>query len=160
ELLEIFRRSRPGASNERLYQYIATDYRVTSEVVRIAERKAAHGKAPVFVYRFDKETPVRRLGSVRSLEVPYVFDNLDVSEAITGADPDRHALAGKIGAAWTAFAREGAPHTRGVLPEWPAYTVDSRRLMILDDVCAVADDPQREARLAIEALRTAQRARA
>jgi para-nitrobenzyl esterase len=49
------------------------------------------------------------------------------------------------------FMRIGDPNGGG-LPQWPAYTVDNGETMILDDVCEVKNDPDREARAVIPDL--------
>ena len=103
------------------------------DVTTVAARKAAAGKAPVFLYRFEKETPVRegKLRSPHGLEIPYVFDTLDVSEAITGTGADRYPLAAQMSRAWASFARNGDPNYLG-LPAWPAYDTDTRAVIVFD----------------------------
>jgi para-nitrobenzyl esterase len=39
--------------------------------------------------------------------------------------------------AWAEFARSGRP-SHGELPEWPAYDLEERALMVFDDECLVA----------------------
>ena len=157
ELVALYRKRRPSVSNEHLYQLIASDYWFTVDVATVAARKAAAGKAPAYVYRFDKETPVRdgKLHSPHSLEIPYVFDTLDVSEAITGKEADRYPLAVQMSRAWASFARHGDPNYLG-LPVWPAYTAEQREVIVFDKICRVLKDPYREERLAIEAIKQRQ----
>jgi para-nitrobenzyl esterase len=155
DLIALYRKNRPSADNTFLYQLIASDYWMTSDLVTTAERKAAAGGAPVFVYRFEKETPVRKLRSVHSLEIPYVFDTLHLAEVLTGSGPERQALATRMSRAWASFARSGDPNYPG-LPAWPAYSAQQRGVMVFDDVTRVVNDPYREERLAIEAIRKRQ----
>jgi para-nitrobenzyl esterase len=156
-LIALYRKRRPSISTEHLYQLIASDYWFTVDVATVAARKAAAGKAPVFVYRFDKETPVRggKLRSPHSLEIPYVFDTLDVSEAITGKEADRYPIAAQMSRAWAQFARSGDPNFLG-LPVWPPYTTATRDVIVFDNLCRVLKDPYREERLAIEAIKKQQ----
>lgn len=158
-LIALYGKSHPAVSNEHLYQLIASDYWMSSDVVTLAERKSAAGAAPVFVYRFEKETPVRggQLHSVHGLEIPYVFDNLDAptAPALTGTEADRYPLARTMSLAWTAFARTGAPNGEG-LAHWPAYTAEQRNVMIFDTTTRLAIDPYCEERLAIAAIRKRQ----
>jgi para-nitrobenzyl esterase len=51
-----------------------------------------------------------------------------------------------MSAAWTAFARNGAPDTAS-LPPWPAYEVGQRSTMVLDTECAAEHDPAGEERM-------------
>ena len=87
----------------------------------LAERKAAQAKAPVWMYRFDWETPAfgGRLKSPHSMEVPFVFDTLSViGEAHQKAGAQ--ALADRVSKTWATFARKGDPNNKS-LPAWPAY---------------------------------------
>ena len=47
--------------------------------------------------------------------------------------------------------KTGRPERRG-LPAWPRYTSAKGETMVLDDVCAVKNDPDREARKALPAV--------
>jgi para-nitrobenzyl esterase len=47
--------------------------------------------------------------------------------------------------------RAGDPNGGG-LPDWPRYTAAKGEVMILDDVCEVRHDPDREARRALPPL--------
>jgi carboxylesterase type B len=78
---------------------------------RKAERKAKLGRAPAYVYQFEKRTPVRdgKLKVPHTLEIAYAFDNIELSTAVTGTGADKQALADKMSAAWVAFARTGDP---------------------------------------------------
>ena len=114
--------------------------------VLLAERKAARGKAPVWMYSFDWETPAfgGRLKSSHSVEVPFVFDTLHViGEA--HRKPGAQALADRVSKTWATFARNGDPANEAI-PAWPAYTAGRRATMLLDDECRVVDDPDGEVR--------------
>jgi para-nitrobenzyl esterase len=122
----------------------AANFQVRSTV--LAERKAQRGKAAVWMYRFDWETPAfgGRLKSPHSMDVPFVFDTLGVI-----GEPHRkpHAqdLADRVSAAWASFARNGNPGNKSI-PAWPAYTADKRATMVFNDQCQLADDPDSEVR--------------
>ncbi len=152
-IITIFRHANPGASNQLLYQLISSDNWLTVNVARAAERRAALGGAPTFVYHFRKTTPVRdgKLNVPHTLDIPYVFDNIALSTAIAGDGPDKHALAEQVSSAWANFARTGVPDAQG-WPAWPAYTPDRRQVLVINDRSEVVSDPRRAERLAIAAL--------
>ena len=52
-----------------------------------AERKAALAKAPVYKYYFQWYSPVRegKLRSYHTLDIPFVFDNVDIAESMVGS---------------------------------------------------------------------------
>jgi para-nitrobenzyl esterase len=146
-LLEVYARTRPGTSPaERLTALMTDRFRVGS--IRLAERKAAGGPGPVFMYRFDFTTPVLegRLGAPHALEVAFCFDNLSKTR-LHGGRPEAPALAERVSEAWLAFARTGDPNHPG-LPSWPAYDTGRRATMLFDVDCRVADDPGAEERRA------------
>ena len=118
--------------------------------MKIAERRAALGKGPVYLYYFRWETPVDggRLRSPHTMEIPFAFDNVKVSARLTGGGPEAIALADKISDAWIAFARTGNPNTKK-LPSWPAFNPSERPTMVFNNVSTVENDPIRAQRLAL-----------
>ena len=155
KLIALYKREFPDASNVRLFQLIGTDNWLTANVALVAERKAALGAAPAYVYHFEKPTPVHegKLGVPHTLEVSYVFDNLDgpTDDLVTGRGKDRYPLADKMSRAWTNFARTGNPNVSG-LPHWRPYSAADRAVMIFNDQCKLVVDPHAEARRAIAEL--------
>ena len=103
------------------------------------------GKAPVFLYYFTWHSPVRdgKLRSFHTLEIPFVFDNLEAGVPMIGSGPDRGAMADRISSAWVAFARAGNPNNAG-LCHWPAFNSTERATMIFNTECQVANDPNGE----------------
>jgi para-nitrobenzyl esterase len=147
-VLEAYRSGRPDATPMQLYVAMGTDrFRVGS--IRIAERLAAVGSAPVWMYRFDYESPLwgGRLGAPHAMEIPFVFDNLGVEGGLSlhGDRPDAQDLADRVSEAWLSFARTGDPNHRG-LPSWPQYDADRRATLMFDSACAVVDDPDGQER--------------
>jgi para-nitrobenzyl esterase len=150
EVIDVYRRAHPNATPSDLFFLIWTDHPTTIYSNNIAERRAALGKAPTYRYRFDWETPALggRLKSPHTLEMPFVFDNVQVAPGLTGgASPEAVALAARVSEAWTAFATTGDPNTRrSELPAWPAYDSSRRATMLFNNISRVADDPDAEER--------------
>jgi len=140
ELAAYYRRRNPEASPaDRLITGLTmSNFTVRSNM--LAERKAAGSKAPVWVYDFAWESPAfgGRLKSCHSVEVPFVFDTLDVIGE-RHHKPGAQALADRVSQTWVAFARTGKA-------DWPAYTADKRAVMVFEDACKVVDDPDGEVR--------------
>jgi para-nitrobenzyl esterase len=105
------------------------------------------------MYYFTWKSPVRegKLKAFHTLEIPFVFDNVDAAMSMTGSGEDRHVLADKMSSAWAAFARNGNPNHKA-LPHWPAYDADQRATMLFDDKCEVVNDPRRQSRLALNSF--------
>ena len=145
-LLAYYKQHYPAASPTDRLLFMTTGSNFEVRSMMLGERKAAKGKASVWMYRFDWETPAYegRLRSPHSMEVPFVFDTL----AVIGEQHKKEgyqALADKVSKAWATFARTGNP-AHPSLPAWPAYSAEHRNTMIFNDTCQVAVDPDGEAR--------------
>jgi para-nitrobenzyl esterase len=112
-----------------------------------AERKAALGGAPVYMFLFTWQTPVLdgRPRAFHCAELPFVFNNTDRAAAMTGGGPEARELGGRVSDAWLAFAKKGNPNHPD-LPKWPAFTAKDGALMIFDNKCEVRMNPDGEAR--------------
>jgi para-nitrobenzyl esterase len=82
------------------------------------------------------------------MEIPFAFDNVQISARMTGGGAEAVALADKVSDAWIAFARIGNPNTPK-LPHWPAFDAKDRSTMVINNVSKVVNDPLREQRLAM-----------
>ena len=148
--IDVYQKVNPGATPSDIYFLIASDYRYSAPTMKIAERRAALGKAPVYLYYFRWETPVDggRLKSPHTMEIPFAFDNVKVSTRLTGGGEAAVILADKISDAWIAFARTGDPNTPK-LPKWPAFNLTNRPTMVFNTVSKVENDPLHDQRLAM-----------
>ena len=155
-LIAAYRKGRPGISDTDLYLILASDATFRRGVLAEAERKAAAMKAPVYMYYFTWRSPVHegKLRSFHTLEIPFVFENVDLAKSMTGSGEDRYALADKISSAWVSFARSGSPNHKG-LPNWPAFNNTQRATMILNNECKVVNDPNGEERQMLYSMQTA-----
>ncbi len=153
EVIDLYRSSVPDAGPSELYFLILSDQRYCAPMMKIAERRAALGGAPVYFYYFCWETPVMggKLMSPHALEISFVFDNTERSSRFTGGGPRPAALAAKLSEAWIAFATTGKPVAEG-LPDWLPYSADRRATLVINDETTLVDDPTRERREAMQAL--------
>ena len=145
-VLSTYQRTRPEATPWDLFIAITTEpTRIMS--IRLAERKAAGGTAPVFMYLFAFETDVAggKVKAGHGLEVPFVFDLTDEAP-MTGSRPEKADVAAAMSTAWLAFARTGDPNHDGI-PEWPRYDTTTRATLVFDVACRVELDPLPEERV-------------
>jgi para-nitrobenzyl esterase len=146
-LLDAWRRSMPQSSpGDRLIAAL-TGSNFWIRTALLAERYAARRRAPVYMYSLDWQSPAHggRLKAHHAMDLPLVFDNVDVADTTAGAWTAAE-LAARISATWIAFARHGIPDNPAI-PAWPPYTTEQRETMILDTACRVVHDPDREMRL-------------
>jgi para-nitrobenzyl esterase len=140
-VIAAYRAGRPGTPNTDLFLIMASDG-FRAGVLLEAERQAAHAQAPVYQYYFTWRSPVRegKLRTFHTLEIPFVFDNVDAAKSMTGSGQDRYELAARVSSAWVAFARSADPNHPG-LPKWTPYDNTRRATMIFDNECKLVDDP-------------------
>ena len=148
-----FRRLMPSASAGDLFFAITTDRRVRQQAWAQAERKAAQGAAPVWLYELDWATPVDggKWGSPHSLDLAFVFDNVGKSEAMVGSGAEPQLLADQMSSAWIAFARTGNPKTSAV-PAWPVYSSVERATMVFNTRSRVVNDFRGDERALLASL--------
>jgi len=148
-VIDVYRKANPGATPSDLYFLITSDNRYGAPVMKIAERRAALQKGPVYLYYFRWETPIDggRLKSPHTIEIPFAFDNIKTNRMTSGS-PDAPPLADKVSSAWIAFARTGDPNTPK-LPHWPAFNSKDRPTMVFNNQSKVENDPLREQRVAM-----------
>jgi para-nitrobenzyl esterase len=140
-VIAAYRAGRPGAPNTDLYLIMASDG-FRAGILLEADRKATQAQASVYQYYFTWRSPVRegKLRSFHTVEIPFVFDNVDGAKSMTGSGQDRYELAARMSGAWVAFARGGDPNHSG-LPKWSPYDTTRRATMIFNDECKLVDDP-------------------
>ena len=155
-IVDTARAARPRATLLDLALIIETDasgFRTGVDVQ--AERKAARGDAPVYMYRFDWYSPAGggRLRAMHCMDIPFVFETIEECQSILGSGADRRGLADRMSGAWVAFARTGDPN-HALLPKWEPFAAAPRQTMMLGRECRLLNDPYREERLAVgQALR-------
>ena len=146
-LIAAYRAALPKASPADRLIVALTGSNFWIRTVLLAERYAARRSTPIYMYSLDWQSPAHqgRVKAHHAMDLPFVFDNVDVPDTTAGA-PGAHELAARISATWVAFARNGSPDNPAI-PAWPAYTAAERATMVFDNDCHVARDPDREARL-------------
>ncbi len=144
-IIAAHRAARPDETPWDIFVTIASeDRRLLS--IEIADKKAAQGGAPAYLYFMTWETDHERFRSAHTLEIPFVFRTTDRT-VLAGTRPDREALRDHLSDAWLAFARTGSPTTPHA-PDWPAFDAGTRATMILDTPPRVEQDPWKAERLA------------
>ena len=140
-----YRDAFPGASAERLFELVQSDWLFRMPSERLAAAQAAGG-GRAYLYELVWPAPGMGgvLGACHALDVPLVFGNLAAGELATmliGAEPPAAAaiVSGHLQTAWTAFARDGDPG-------WPRYDSASRQTAIFSTDLSVAAYPEEAAR--------------
>jgi para-nitrobenzyl esterase len=135
-LVEGYLALQPDRSPADVFNFMRSEMLFRIPANRMAEAQLVGGGAPVRMYLFEWGP------ASHGLEIAFAFDNLDrsrLSAALADA-PSAQELATKMSAAWASFARTGDPGHPGI-GDWPAFTLERRETMILDDECRVERDP-------------------
>ncbi len=116
--------------------------------------QAKTGTKPVYRYRFERaptvpadwfdDRPSENAGAFHAAEIVYVFDTFSAFPWAY-SEADRRTSAA-MSAYWVNFVKSGDPNGPD-LPEWPAFSAQDRRIMILDAEPHVAF-PEHDERLA------------
>jgi para-nitrobenzyl esterase len=142
-VIAVYKKTRPNATPWDLLIGITSE-RERRTAIQLAERKAAGGGAPVYVYLFMYQSDF--LGGLfkagHGIEIPFVFDITD-DVPWTGTRPDRYELSAAMSEAWSAFARTGDPSHPNI-PKWEPFRVDRRATMLFDMPSKLVVDPFRE----------------
>lgn len=143
-----YRATRPSAHAGDILAAIITDWFYRIPAIRLAE---AHVKnnGRTYMYEFAWRSPQfdGHLGACHGLDVPFVFDTLDIGEmeALLGDTPPQH-IADTMHAAWIRFATYGDPG-------WPQYNPKQRATMRFDIVSELVEDPRSAERTLWDGLR-------
>ena len=151
-LLALYKKKHPGVRNRMLWLLAESDNTRRRNAQLLNRLKQAQGAAPAFLYYFNWASPVHdnRMGAYHTLDIPFVFNNVDVGASMTGAAEERYQLAHVMSAAWAAFARTGNPD-HADMPHWPAFDPASYPTMVFGSQVEVQNDPNKDERLALGA---------
>jgi para-nitrobenzyl esterase len=146
ELLGIYRELHPGSLPRYLYTDVASTRHFLGSLL-LAQRKAEQRAAPAYLYVFDWEAPVEGglLKSPHTLEIPFVFDNVEVGPILLGTELDTRLLGRRLSEVWTAFARTGNPNTPA-MPDWQPYSTTERPTMLFNCQSRVVRDHRQPVR--------------
>ena len=154
DMVALYRKTHPGISNTDVWLIMNADNTRRANAQLLNELKAAQGKAPSYLYYFSWRSPVHngQMKSYHTLDIPFALYNIDQAASMTGAMQDRYVLAHRMSAAFASFARTGNP-SHADLPNWPAFNTRAYPTMVFGSECRVLNDPNREERLALKAIR-------
>jgi para-nitrobenzyl esterase len=158
-VLAMYRQRYPQKSPFLIQAQVFTDAGFRRSAITQAERKAAIGQAPAYMYLWNWVCPAYdgKFGAVHGLDVSASFHQ--VRDNIVGVGShDAKVMCDRLASAWVAFAKTGNPNNPR-LPQWPAYDTTTRSTMIFDTDTRVENDPRSEIRKYWEQATTASSAR-
>jgi para-nitrobenzyl esterase len=118
-------------------------------VVALADAKSKQ-PAGTYVAWFGWQPPLfdGHIGAFHCVDICFWFHNTDLMLTHTGGGPRPRRLAAKMAGHLVQFMTHGDPNG-AALTRWPKYSSAKGETMVLDDVCVVKNDPDRDARKAL-----------
>lgn len=154
-VIALWRKLYPQMSPSDLFFAASSVIRSWRAQIVVANRRAAQpaGAAPTWIYQWDWPSPVAggKWRAPHTIDIPFVFDNVEIARSMTGGGADAQALATIASDSLLAFARTGNPNTKR-LPDWPPYDLTKRPTMIFDTPPLLALDPRGPERRFVEAI--------
>ena len=145
-VVDAYARAFPDKKPVEIWSLVSSN---RQSVVALADAKSKQA-APVFVSWFAWQPPLfdGRIGAFHCVDICFWFNNTDVMLTHTGGGARPRRLAEKMSASLVQFMKTGDPNGGG-LTSWPKYSSAKGETLVLDDVCTVRDDFDRDARKAL-----------
>ncbi len=146
EVVDAYAKAFPNRKPVEIWSLVTSS---RQSVVVLADAKVKQ-PAGVYVDWFTWQPPLfdNRMRAFHCVDICFWFYNTDLMLSHTGGGPKPRALAAKMAGSLLQFMKTGDPNGGG-LPTWPKYTTANGETMILDNICEVKNDPDREARKAL-----------
>lgn len=144
EVIDAYAKSFPGRKPIEILSMVISN---RQSQINLCNAKYKQGGAPVYLAWFGWNPPVfdGRLRAFHTMDISFWYYNTDVQISHTGGGERPRKLAEKMTSSLVQFMKTGSPDGGG-LPDWPEYTAENGETMILDDICEIKNDPDREAR--------------
>lgn len=149
EVVEAYAKAFPEKKPVEIWSMLMGNRQST---VALADAKSKQSP-PVYLAWFWWQPPLfdNRMRAFHCSDICFWFYNTDLMLTHTGGGARPRKLSEKMAGALLQFMKTGDPNGGGT-PQWPKYTTANGETMVLDDVCELKNDPDREARKALPAL--------
>ena len=151
EVIAKYRTFYPDKTPMEIVTAAATAFRAWPGQVMEAERRASNPKSQprTWVYQMNWHRNAPGARAMHTIDIPFMFDNLDAAPGQIGSTPEEIAVAQPLADAMSGmlihYAATGDPNHAG-LPFWPAYDLKERNTMIWDNPPHIEKDPRGEER--------------
>jgi para-nitrobenzyl esterase len=141
--ISLFKAAYPETKDPHRMLVFDTNFR--GGTINQATLKSKQGGAPVFTYLLTWQSPINdgSLGGCHGMELPFMFNNIELACSMNGCGKDAYTLEDKISSAWINFIKTGNPNSKN-LPEWAPYGPGKGATMLFDNECKVVYDHDKE----------------
>ena len=145
-MLALYRRRWSDKAPFLLHAQMVTDCGFRRFASQQAELRAAHARAPTYMYQWNWVSPAcdGLWGAAHATDASASLGNFRDPILGAGAASGRRMAQG-LSSAWIAFARSGDPNS-AVLPPWRPFDAAHRATMMFDDAITLEHDPDAEIR--------------
>ena len=148
-LIAVYKKTYPKKNLGELFSAILTSYQAQVPSIRFANAHALKGKTYMYEFAWPSSLANGTYGSYHGLEIPFVFNNLDIvtgPRGMLGPNGGPAALAGKMQDAWVQFAKSGSPG-------WDAYNTTDRKTMLINEAWQLQANPHAKVLAAWDGVR-------
>jgi para-nitrobenzyl esterase len=147
KIVEAYSQNFPKAKPVEIWAMILSNRK---GAIATADAKVSQKKAPVYVSWFGWQPPLfdGRMRAFHCDDICFWFYNTDLMLTHTGGGKRPRALSTKMAKSFLNFVKTGNPNGGG-LPSWKPYTKENGETMILDDACALVNNPDAIGRKAL-----------
>ncbi len=149
EVVDAYAKAFPGKTPVEIWSMLMGNRQST---IALADAKSKQAP-PVYLAWFWWQPPLfdNRMRAFHCSDICFWYYNTDLMLTHTGGGARPRKLSEKMAGALLNFMKTGDPNG-GELPGWAKYSTANGETMILDDVCEVKNDPDREARKSLPVL--------
>ncbi|MAI90853.1 MAG: carboxylesterase [Hyphomonadaceae bacterium TMED5] len=142
-LIAHYREARPDDAPTYIANSAMTARFVYGTYILADQRARQEDGAPVYMYQLTYETDTNGgvLRSPHTLDIPFMFDNVEESRILVGSGEAPNLLGAMMSDAWVSFARDGVPSS-DLLPDWTPYNLEDRPVMRFDVDPEMVNDPE------------------
>lgn len=140
KFVEAYQKAYPDFEPKEML-YIDLGFR--SGAVKQATIKSRQGGANAYLYLFTWKPESNALGASHGMELPFMFNNVALQREMTGSSARAYKFEELVSNAWLNFIKTGNPNTEG-MPTWEPYNEENGPTMILDDVCRMEYNHDKE----------------
>lgn len=146
EVVDAYAKAFPDKKPVEIWSLVSSN-RLTA--VTLADAKSKQSP-PVFIAWFGWQPPLfdNRLRAFHCVDICFWFYNTDIMLTHTDGGERPRKLSAKMAGSLLQFMKTGDPNGGG-LPTWSKYTTANGETMVLNDVCQLKNDPDKEPRKSI-----------
>lgn len=136
-LIAVYKKAYPKKKLGELFSAILTAYQAQVPSIRFANAHSITGKTYMYEFAWQSSVANGTYGAYHGLEIPFVFNNLDIvtgEKGMLGPEGGPPELAGKMQDAWVQFAKTGSPG-------WDAYKPADRKTMLINKTWQLQTNP-------------------